>query len=157
MEWLLNVSQIFGPALNGVGIIGGLLGSTAALGLTVLSLRADTKTQKVGNLISLTQNHRELWFKVIDNPALGRVLDPTADLRKQPVTLEEHLFVTEVTLHLSCTFEAIKDNLLISQEGLRRDVATFFPNPVPKTVWHRIKPVQNDAFVNYVESCLRWK
>jgi len=38
-------------------------------------------------------------------------------------------------------------------EGLRRDIAQFLSLPIPRDVWNKIKNVQNDDFVAFVESC----
>jgi len=42
-------------------------------------------------------------------------------------------------------------------EGLRRDVAQFFALPITREVWGKIKVLQNDEFVAFVESCQNWK
>ena len=52
---------------SAVGIIGGLL-------FTAVSLRSETKTRRISNLLTLTQNHRELWAEMFRRPGLERVL-----------------------------------------------------------------------------------
>src|SRR5260221_13307070 len=54
--------------LQSLGIIGGLL-------FTAASLRLDEKTRRVGNLMAITKNHREIWTALYDRPELSRVLD----------------------------------------------------------------------------------
>ena len=76
---------------------------------------------------------------------------------RQPVTREEEIFVTLVIQHLSIVYHAMRDDLTIPPEGLRRDVWQFFTLPIPGAVWEKIKILQNDAFVAYVESCRNWK
>ncbi len=59
-----------------------------------------------------------------------------------------------VVLHVSSVFEALKDDLLNRQEGLRRDICAFMSLPIPRSVWKDIKTFQNDDFVALVESCV---
>ena len=136
--------------LNAVGIIGGLL-------FTGHSLHSETKTRRIANLLSLTQGHREIWKEVLDHPQLSRVLDPAADISSRPVSDEEEIFVNLVIQHLSVVFHAMRDELTIKPEGLRRDVWWFFSLPIPRTVWEEYKVLQNDKFAAYVEACRNWK
>lgn len=136
--------------LNSVGIIGGLL-------FTGYSLYSETKTRRIANLIALTQGHRSIWKELFVHPKLARVLDPNADTSSQPVTHEEETFVILVIQHLSVVFHAMRDELTIKPEGLRRDVWWFFSLPIPQAVWEKFKVLQNDKFAAYVEKCRNWK
>lgn len=136
--------------LNAVGVVGGLL-------FTGISLRSETKTRRVANLLTLTQNHRALWSEYFRNPQLARVLDALADTGKQPVNRDEEIFVNLVIQHLSSVFHALRDELVVKPEGLRRDVWWFFSLPIPLVVWERAKVLQNNAFVAFVEQCRNWK
>jgi hypothetical protein len=133
--------------LNGLGVVGSLL-------FTAVSLRSETKTRRIANLLSLTQNHRELWSELFDRSALGRVLDGAANLDKKSITLDEGLYVNMVIQHLGSAYEAIKSGLTIKPEGMRQDVGWFFSLPIPKAIWENIKILQNDDFVDFVEGCL---
>ena len=137
-------------ALNAVGVIGGLF-------FTASSFRSEEKTRRIANLLTITKNHQDIWADFYRNPGLARVLDSSANVVKQPVTREEEIFVNLVILHLSSVFHALKDELVTNQEGLRRDVWQFFSLPIPQAVWNRVKVLQNDAFVAYVEACRNWK
>jgi len=79
--------------LSAVGIIAGL-------GFTAASFRADTRSRRLTNLVSLAQQHRDIWEEVQSNPALARVIDPNADLYTNPVTTQEAIFVGHLLLHL---------------------------------------------------------
>jgi len=136
--------------LNAVGIIGGLL-------FTAYSLRSETKTRRIANLIALTQGHRDIWKNLVNHPQLGRVLEPNAEISSQPVTHREEIFVILVIQHLSVVFHAMRDELTIKPEGLRRDVWWFFSLPIPDAVWEKLKVFQNDKFAAYVEECRNWK
>lgn len=136
--------------LNAAGVVGGLT-------FTGLSFRSETKTRRIANLLSLTQGHRDIWKQTFTYPQLSRVLDPAVDTSKQPVTREEEIFVNLVIQHLSVVFHAMRDELTVKPEGLRRDVAFYFSLPIPSAVWEKFKVLQNDKFVAYVEECRNWK
>jgi hypothetical protein len=144
-QWLTeNWFNLFSSA----GIIGGLW-------FTAMSLHSETKTRRVANLLTITANYREVWKEFFRFPELARVIDPAADVAKQPVTPAEESFMNLVISHTSSTYEALKDELLIKQEGLRRDVRSFFSLPVPKAVWTKTKLLQNQDFAAFIESSLK--
>lgn len=144
-EW---ISQNWFDLFSSAGIIGGLW-------FTAVSLHSETKTRRVGNLLTLTANYREVWKEFFRSPELARVIDPSADVAKQPVTPAEEFFVNMVISHTSSVHEALKDELLTKQEGLRCDVRSFFSLPVPKTVWIKTKLLQNQDFAAFIESSLK--
>ena len=73
------------------------------------------------------------------------------DLSKHPVTLDEEIFINLVIQHLSSVYHALRYELAIEPEGLRRDVRGFFSLPLPQAVWEQVKVLQNAAFVQFVE------
>ena len=134
--------------LNAIGIISGLF-------FTAHSLRSETKTRKVANLLAMTANHREIWKETFTRPDLAEVVNPSADVVKQPVTYDQEIFVKMVILQLSSVYEALKNELVIQQEGLRRDAASFLSLPIPGAVWEKIKVFQNADFAAFIENCRR--
>lgn len=146
LHWL---AENWFTLLNAGGVIGGLL-------FTGYSLHSETKTRRIANLLSLTQGHRDIWKQLFTHPQLSRILDPNADTSAKPVTREEEIFVNLVIQHLSVVFHAMRDELTVKPEGLRRDVWWFFSLPIPQSVWEKMKVLQNDKFVAYVEACRNW-
>ena len=132
--------------LNAVGVVGGLL-------FTAVSLRSETKTRRIANLLTITTNHREIWTEFSQRPELSRVLYPYVNLSKTPITYTEKEFVNQVILHVASVHYAMKDELVIKLEGLRRDVREFFSLPIPRRVWDENRVYQNDDFVEFVEEC----
>src|SRR4051794_23445100 len=96
--------------LSSVGIIGGLV-------FTASTIRSESKTRKIANLLTLTASHREIWKEFFRRPELNRVLDRSVDLTSAPLTPEEKEFVNFVILHLSSTYYAMKDEILIKLDG----------------------------------------
>jgi hypothetical protein len=144
------VSQNWFNLFSAIGIIAGLW-------FTAISLRSETKTRRIANLLSITANHREIWKEFLTNPKLTRVRNAAADTAKQPVTDAERVFVNLVIQHINSVYYAMSDQLVVKYEGLRRDIAQFFSLPIPQAVWERMKVFQNDALVRFIEECRNWK
>jgi len=124
----------------------------AGLWLAAIALRGEAKARRNTNLLTITTSRWEIWREYLHNPKLDRILEATADTGSQPVTAAERIFVTSVILHASGTYHAMKDQLVIELEGMRRDIAQFLSLPVPREVWKRIRPLQNADFVAFVEN-----
>lgn len=132
---------------SSVGVVAGLI-------FTAISLHSETKTRRVANLLTITSNHRELWKELLIDPALARVLETAPDLEARPITPKEQLFVNMVILHVASNYFAMHDQLMVTLEGLRRDVRQFFSRPIPRQVWNTVRGTQNESFVAFIESCL---
>jgi hypothetical protein len=129
-----------------VGIVGGLL-------FTAYALRRDEKARKVGNMITINQEHHEIWKELYERPALSRVLDKAANVNRDPISDAEGLFVNSLILHLSTVHRAIEDGVFVPLEGLREDIREFFSLPIPQAMWKRNRKFQNRDFAEFVESC----
>jgi hypothetical protein len=133
--------------LQCVGIIGGLL-------FTAASFRANGKARRVANLIAITHHHREIWTQLYKQPELSRVVKPTVDLRREPVTEGEELFVDLLILHLSSSYHAMREGVFVKPQGLRKDIRWFFALPIPRAVWRKSRVLQDEDFVKFIESNL---
>src|SRR5437899_3061535 len=123
--------------LQSLGIVGGLL-------FTAWSLRSETRTRRVNNLLAITKGHRDIWTEFYRQPKLKRVLADRADLGREGITREEEIFINLIILHMNCVFYARKTGLVFKLDGLRRDVGWFFALPIPKVIWEKTKLLQND-------------
>jgi hypothetical protein len=140
-EWILqNVLTLIQTVLLAAG-----------LSFTGVAVLLDARARRVGNLIQLTQQHRDLWERLYVQPELARILDPAADPSRSPVTAEEEMFVIFLILHLSNTYYAIRAGFLRKLRGLHKDIEQFFSLPIPHTVWEKVKDLQDESFVRFVE------
>lgn len=130
------------------------IGIIASLLITGYTLHISSQTTRINNLLLITQYHRELWSTLFTKPELQRVLDPSPDLAANGITEDERLFTLLLILHLSASFEASRAGELIPLDGLRNDMKDFFRLPIPRAVWERQRPYQNNAFVAFVESTI---
>ena len=138
---------------NSFNLFGTFIGT--GLWFAVFTYREDIKTRRVGNLLTITANHREIWKEFLNNPALARIYDTDADISKHPVTAAERVFVTLVIVHTYSVYCAMNDGLVVKYDELRRDIAEFFSLPVPRAVWRKAKPLQNHDFAAFIESSLK--
>jgi hypothetical protein len=145
----MEVSQWFAAnwfdALSAIGIAGSLL-------FAGFNIRSEARTRRIANLIALTESHRDIWKELFRQPRIGRVLDASADVTKEAVSQEEDIFVNLIIQHLGVVFGAMRDDLTIKPEGLRRDIAWFFSLPVPADVWKKTMTLQDREFIEFVEA-----
>src|ERR1017187_7372272 len=118
--------------LQSVGIVGGLL-------FTAYTTWKDERARRIGNSIAIAGQYREIWKEMYDHAELSRVLAKDADVKKQPISVREEVFVKTLVLHLATVFRALKYGEFAKLEGLRKDVREFFLLPIPHEVWQRIK------------------
>jgi hypothetical protein len=133
--------------LQTVGIVGGFA-------FTAHSLHKEAAARKINNLIAIKEQYREVWKELYERPALFRVLKKDVNLNEQPVSEAEWLFVKLLILHLDTVHRALKAGMFVKLEGLPMDVKDFLSLPIPKSVWFKMRPLQNRDFVKFVETSL---
>ena len=142
-SWLSN------NAFNLVAAIGVI----GALCFDAVSHRSEAKTRRVANLLTITSNHRETWKIFLEDPRYARIRNPAANISAQPITEGEEVFVNIVIQHSHSVHYTMQNQLVPNVEGMRRDIGQFFSLPIPNAVWNKLKPLQNDDFVEFVEMC----
>jgi hypothetical protein len=147
MEWLQWLDAAGHAWIQSLGIMGGL-------GFTALGFRAEAKSRQSENLIRITESHRELWTRYDESPALHRVLDPAANVDREPVTAEEARFVQFLILHIHLTYQLSKGGVYHQPERVREDIRGLISLPVPHAVWRKLCSFQNRDFVKFIDSCL---
>jgi len=133
--------------LQSIGIIASLL-------FTALSLKIDAKFRRISNLIQISEQHRNILVMLIDKPKLMRVVTSSVNLEQQPISEEESWFVELLIQHLSTSYRAMRSGMLISPEGLQRDIECFFNYPITKRIWSKLKVFQDKEFSAFVEGCI---
>lgn len=133
--------------LSAVGIVSGL-------GFTAASFREDIRSRRLTNLVTLTQQHRDIWEESQSNPNLARIRDSNADLYTKPVTADETQFVMLLMFHLYCWHRAILGGEVSVLEGLEQDVRSFFTRPIPRYVWNERKAFFDTDFRHFVDDIL---
>ncbi len=143
LQWVIDNWPV---EINAIGVIGGLV-------FAAIAYRSEAKTRRIANLLTITANREHIWKKFYSRPELTRVVDPSVDLVKKPITPAEEEFVTSVILHINSAYYAMKDDLVVKLEELRWDVGAFMSLPLPRAVWEKTKKYQNSDFIAFVEMC----
>ena len=141
IHWFTNHGE---SLLQSAGIIGGLV-------FTGISLRSEAKARRISNLIALTQQHRDIWKQLYEQPELARVLNPSVDLKTDPVRREERLLVRFLILYLGAVYKATEFDELLRPDGMQKDVREFFALPIPTAVWQELKKFQDENLVLFIE------
>jgi hypothetical protein len=108
----------------------------------------------VGDLLTLTQQHRELWSEIHRRPELARIMDPDADLLAQPLTVAEERMVNLIFVHFQTGWELARAGTFNTPENMAADVRGFFTLPLPRAVWHASRATRDPAFVRFIDRCL---
>ncbi len=77
-----------------------------------------------------------------------------ADLKSNPVTVEEQVFVTMMVLHLNALYESQTSKALVPVENVESDMRDFMSLPVPNAVWAEMHQYMNHGFVTFVNGAL---
>ena len=109
---------------------------------------------EIGNLFALTTAQREIWSRLYERNELSRVLSESVNLRHEPITSEEELFVHTLILHLRTAFKARDLGMQFDDDAVAADIRQFFNRPIPRTVWECSKVFQDREFVEFVDRCI---
>lgn len=131
----------------------GYLGIIAGLIFNGFSIRSETKERRISNMLTMVQNHREIWSDYYKQPGLLRILNEAADVLVTPVTKAEEAFVTTVIQHIYGVFQSVKAGLTVKPEKMCCDICNLLSMPVVNAVWKKVKRFQDGDFVIFVESC----
>lgn len=145
MEWLGWAKENGFELLQTVSIVAGFF-------FTIHSIREDTKVRRIQNLLTITSSHREIWSRLIDKPELARILKTDVDPAECAVSIGEELLVQFLILHLNASFKARQNGMEFDDDGLAKDIRSFFSLPIPRHVWNQSKQFQSGDFVAFVEA-----
>jgi hypothetical protein len=148
MEALLFWLKTNQDLLQNIGILVGFA-------VTAYTLKTEARARRIDNLITFTQQHRDIWKMMYEYPEVARVRDPHADLKQEPMTAQEHRFASLLILHLATVYRTSTEGMFVVLPGLRNDISMSFALPIPRAVWEEMKHLQSDDFVQFVESCLQ--
>ena len=134
--------------LESLGIVGSLL-------FTAISLRKDIQGRRVTEFLTLAGQHRRLWGHLHRRPRLAKMLEPNRDLREQPVTQEERLFLELAFVHFHTGWLLAREGSLTPLPVLAADAGIFFNLPVPAQVWEHCKETSEPEFVLFIDEAVK--
>jgi plasmid maintenance system killer protein len=128
------------------------IGIAGSFFFTAVTLQKDGLARRVGNSIAMNGQYQIIQRELIRNPQLKRVFDAKADIESNPISIEEEAFVKMTIAQLSTAYRAMKHGEFVELEELEQDVRGFFGLPIPKAVWEKFSSVQNNDFIDFVDS-----
>ena len=134
--------------LQSVGILSGLL-------LTAITVHRDATHRHVSNMLTLLEQHRELWTEVHSRPELARIMATEVDLLTRPVTTAEERYLNLVFVHFHTGWQLAAAGVIHSLEVMAADVRGFFSLPLPHAVWEQTKANRDPEFVRFVSDALK--
>lgn len=117
--------------------------------------RLDARTRRTEVVLSLTEAHRDIWERLIEQPELNRVRDPGVDLILAPPTPAERRFVQLVILHLATVLQAVREGTFDPSPGMDEDIRGFLSLPIPRLVAEAILPFQTEQFQAYLRELMQ--
>lgn len=130
-----------------MGIIGGFY-------LAAASYKRDTRSRDKSDLLSLLEQHRELWNSLHRQPELNRILLHDVDFLEKPITTAESEFLNLVFVHYHTGWLLAKQGLGNSLKTLSKDAKDFLSLPLPRCAWNYTKETRDPAFVTFVERAI---
>lgn len=97
------------------------------------------------------KHHHELSEERSKNPELHRIDAESVDLGANPITVEEHRYITKLILHLHVYFVLHKTRMFVRLEGVDTDIRQFFSKPIPQMAWESIRQFHNKNFIKFIE------
>jgi hypothetical protein len=114
----------------------------------------DTRVRRTEVVLRLTEAHRDIWEKLVEQPSLARVLDPEASLREAPPSPAERRFVQLVLLHLATVRQAVNERTYDASPGMDEDIRQFLALPIPRLVASDILPFQTPDFQEFLQTLI---
>lgn len=146
----VNWSSFIGAA----GIIGGLYFTSMTTRENSKVVREDCRARQVQNLLGMDERHDKLWKEAQERPDLKRILAEKVDLKNEPLTVEEDIFLRRVIRFLETGWRLEKIMDRGELDILAKDVAAFLRHPLPQTVWKSVREFRNPEFVTFVEQAI---
>jgi hypothetical protein len=131
-----------------VGIIGTLW---VAIGVAL----REAKAKEVENLLTISDQHRQLWSQVPNCPELQRIFISKPDISKTPPTVAEEEFLNLAFVHYETGWKMARVGGITTLAEIRSDVQGFFALPLPRAVWEKTKKFRNKGFVKFVKRAMQ--
>jgi len=131
------------------------LGIMGSLWLTAAAAIREAKAREIENLLTIAQNHRELWSGVCQRRELDRIFQTDVNVETVPATVVEGEFLNLVMVHFQTGWRIAKAGGITTLNELAADVRGFFSLPLPRAVWEKTKSFRNPQFVRFVDRALK--
>ncbi len=131
------------------------LGIVASSLLATVTLRRESRARRLGDYLTVIEQHRELWSEAHRRPDLARLFQPELDLIAAPVTVAEEEYLNLVIDHFHTGWLLARSGVVLRLEVLEADAREFFRLPLPRRVWEMTRGRRDPKFVRFVEKELK--
>lgn len=126
-------------------------GIVASALLAAAAFSRETRARRLGYLLSLAEQHREVWSEAHRRPELARIFKSEVDLVADPISTVEQEFLNIVIVHFHTGWLFAKDTRFLDDTALTADARTFFSLPLPRAVWDNTRDARDPKFVRLME------
>ena len=130
------------------------VGIFSSLVFTAITVRQNTKDRVAKDLLTLAEQHRDLWGDLNRRSELQRIREREVDLVSKPITSSETEFLNLAIVHFNTGWLMAKCSTVPTLRALTADVRGFFSLPLPKAIWQETREMRDPKFVKFVEKCL---
>ena len=130
------------------------VGIVASSLLATVTLRRETRARRLGDYLTVIQQHRELWSEAHRRPDLARLFQPEMDLIAAPMTVAEGEYLNLVIDHFHTGWLLVNDRVVLKAQVLAADARAFFSLPLPRRVWEATRHQRDPQFVRFIEEAL---
>lgn len=142
------VQQQWFSLVQSLGILGGLV-------FAGLSSRHEAATREVTSLLTMAEQHRQLWTEASRRPELARLFQEEVDLVACPITRAEEEFLNVMIVHYNTGWELAGRGETVSIKALKIDAKGVFSLPIPKAVWKQTKHLKDPRFARFIDELLQ--
>ncbi len=127
------------------------LGIVATGLLATLTLRRETRARRLGDYLTVVNQHRELWNDAHRRPELARIFQTEVDLVAAPLSVAEEEYLNLVIDHFHTGWLLANGGVVLKTKVLAADARAFFSLPLPRRVWDGTRAQRDPAFVRFIE------
>jgi hypothetical protein len=137
-----------------VGIMGSLCLTAVASNQQAKASNREAKSKEVENLLTIAEQHQELWRGVAQRKDLERIFQPDGNALAKQATVVEMEFLNSVIVHFQTGWWIAKGGGITTLEEIREDARSFFTLPLPHAVWEKTKQSRNREFVRFIDRAI---
>lgn len=119
--------------------------------IAVVTLRKNHKLAKINFSIDLTNSHRDVWVKAVEDDELSEL--KMSDPNFSTISDKQKRHVNFILLNSNLAWQGYKQGLYNYDKGARIDTGDFFNLPIPSNVWGDSKKYHEKGFVKFIEKC----
>jgi hypothetical protein len=114
-----------------------------------------SKAWRLQFLVGVTEKHRNLWEKMMNDPNVQRIFTAQVNLSEKPITQAEKVALDMILIHYETGWETAR---FLDRERLKplaNDIGRFFRLPLVHHTWDKTKDCHSRNFVRFVDQAIK--